>query len=194
MILADGALGQMMEPVDFEEKKHREIPEKTWACTGTKGGRPHNIVNSLIIEPNELESVLEERYKRYAEIEEKEVMYEEFMTDDAEIIVTAFGITARIARTAVTAAREKGIKAGLFRPITLWPFPSKRLRELADKADRFLCVEMNKGQMVDDVKLATECRKPVDFYGRTGGIVPDAGGNPRRDWRSSQAKERNDGR
>lgn len=112
MILADGALGQMMEPVDFEEKKHREIPEKTWACTGTKDGRPHNIVNSLIIEPNELESVLEERYKRYAEIEEKEVMHEEFMTDDAEIIVTAFGITARIARTAVTAAREKGIKAG----------------------------------------------------------------------------------
>lgn len=138
MILADGALGQMMEPVDFEEKKHREIPEKTWACTGTKDGRPHNIVNSLIIEPNELESVLEERYKRYAEIEEKEVMHEEFMTDDAEIIVTAFGITARIARTAVTAAREKGIKAGLFRPITLWPFPTKRLRELADKADRFL--------------------------------------------------------
>ncbi len=173
MILADGALGQMMEPVDFEEKKHRKIPEKTWACTGTKGGRPHNIVNSLIIEPNELESVLEERYKRYAEIEEKEVMYEEFMTDDAEIIVTAFGITARIARTAVTAAREKGIKAGLFRPITLWPFPSKRLRELADKADRFLCVEMNKGQMVYDIKLATECRKPVDFYGRTGGIVPE---------------------
>ena len=95
------------------------------------------------------------------------------MTDDAEIIVTAFGITARIARTAVTAAREKGIKAGLFRPITLWPFPMKRLRELADKADRFLCVEMNKGQMVYDIKLATECRKPVDFYGRTGGIVPE---------------------
>lgn len=149
--------GRLEEPVDFEEKKHREIPEKTWACTGTKDGRPHNIVNSLIIEPNELESVLEERYKRYAEIEEKEVMHEEFMTDDAEIIVTAFGITARIARTAVTAAREKGIKAGLFRPITLWPFPTKRLRELADKADRFLCVEMNKGQMVYDIKLATEC-------------------------------------
>ena len=111
MILADGALGQMMEPVDFDEKKHREVPAKDWACTGTAGGRAHNIVNSLIIEPDALEAVLEERFKRYAVIEEKEVMYEEFMTDDADIIVVAFGITARIARTAVVAAREKGIKA-----------------------------------------------------------------------------------
>lgn len=193
MILADGALGQMMEPVDFEEKNTCKTPRRR-GPHGHKGGRPHNIVNSLIIEPNELESVLEERYKRYAEIEEKEVMYEEFMTDDAEIIVTAFGITARIARTAVTAAREKGIKAGLFRPITLWPFPSKRLRELADKADRFLCVEMNKGQMVYDIKLATECRKPVDFYGRTGRHRAPSRRKSSASWRSSQAKERNDGR
>ena len=124
--------------------------------------------------------MLEERFKRYAVIEEKEVMYEEFMTDDADIIVVAFGITARIARTAVVAAREKGIKAGLFRPITLWPFPNKRLYELADSAKSFLTVEMSKGQMVNDVKLAIECKTPVGFYGTDRRHNPRTRGDTRR--------------
>ena len=172
MILADGALGQMMEPVDFGEKKQREIPEKTWACNGHKNQRAHNVVNSLYISPEVLEEVVVERFKRYAEIEEKEVLFDEYMTEDADVVVVSYGITARIAKTAVKAAREKGIKAGLFRPISLWPFPKKELAALADKAKCFLSVEMNMGQMVDDIKVAIDCKKPVSHYGRTGGVIP----------------------
>ena len=172
MILADGALGQMMEPVDFGEKKQREIPEKTWACNGHKNQRAHNVVNSLYISPEVLEEVVVERFKRYAEIEEKEVLFDEYMTEDADVVVVSYGITARIAKTAVKAAREKGIKAGLFRPISLWPFPKKELASLADKAKCFLSVEMNMGQMVDDIKVAIDCKKPVSHYGRTGGVIP----------------------
>lgn len=172
MILADGALGQMMEPVDFEEKRHREIPEKTWACCGHRNKRAHNIVNSLYIEPEVLENKVLERFERYKEVEAKEVMFDEYKTEDADIIIVAYGITARIAKTAINAAREKGIKAGLFRPITLWPFPKARLNELADQAKVFLSVEMNMGQMIDDVKVAINCKKDVYHYGRTGGMIP----------------------
>ena len=172
MILADGALGQMMEPVDFEEKRHRETPEKTWACCGHRNKRPHNIVNSLYIEPEVLENKVLERFERYKEVEAKEVMFDEYKTEDADIIIVSYGITARIAKTAINAAREKGIKAGLFRPITLWPFPKARLNELADQAKVFLSVEMNMGQMIDDVKVAINCKKDVYHYGRTGGMIP----------------------
>lgn len=172
MIFADGALGQMMEPVDFEAKPHRDIPEKTWACRGTKGGRPHNIINSLYIEPEELERTVVERFERYKTIEENEVKYEEYLTSDADIIVVAYGITSRIAKTAVRNARKAGIKAGLFRPITLYPFPEKQLKALAGSAKCFLSVEMNMGQMVNDVKVAVECKKPVYHFGRTGGMIP----------------------
>lgn len=174
MLLADGALGQMMEPVDFEEKPHREIPPKDWACTGHGGKRKHNIVNSLYIEPNELEQTVVERFKKYAVIEEKEVKYEEYLMDDAEIVVVSYGITARIAKTAVKNARAKGIKAGLFRPITLYPFPSKALDAIAsrDHVKAFLSVEMNMGQMINDIKVAINCRKNVSHFGRTGGVIP----------------------
>jgi len=113
-----------------------------------------------------------ERYKRYAEIEEKEVKYEEYMTEDAEVILVAYGITARIAKSAVNAAREAGIKAGLLRPITLWPFPKAKIAELAGTVKAFMSVEMSMGQMVDDVKLAVNGKCPVTFYGRTGGMIP----------------------
>jgi 2-oxoglutarate ferredoxin oxidoreductase subunit alpha len=172
MILADGALGQMMEPVDFEAKRQREIPEKTWATTGHGNKRPHNIVNSLYINPDELERIILERYERYKEIEEKEVLFDTYMADDADILIVSYGITARISKTAINMAREKGIKVGLFRPITLWPYPSKELAAYADKVDAFLSVEMNMGQMTDDVKVATSCKKPVYHYGRTGGVIP----------------------
>lgn len=172
MILADGALGQMMEPVDWNAKPERQTPAKDWACTGHDFKRSRNIVNSLYIQPEELERVNIERFERYKEIEDNEVKYEDYLTEDAEIVIVAYGITARIARTAVNMARAAGIKAGLFRPITLYPFPKKRLLELSNTANRFLSVEMNMGQMIDDVKLAIECRKSATHYGRTGGVIP----------------------
>ncbi len=172
MLLADGALGQMMEPVDFSAFPKRELPEKTWAANGHGDARKKNIVNSLYIDPKVLEDSVVERYKRYAEIEEKEVKYEEYMTEDADVILVAYGITARIAKSAVNAAREAGIKAGLLRPITLWPFPKAKIAALADTAKAFISVEMSMGQMVDDVKLAVNGKKPVSFFGRTGGMIP----------------------
>lgn len=172
MLLADGALGQMMEPVDFEAFPKREVPEKTWATNGTGGKREKNIVNSLYIDPNVLENTVRERYERYAVLEEKEVRYEEYMTDDADIVLCAFGITARICKSAINELRANGIKVGLLRPITLWPFPKKVLSELADSAKVFMSVEMSMGQMVDDVRLAVNGKKPVHFFGRTGGVIP----------------------
>ena len=172
MILADGALGQMMEPVDFELTTKRELPEKTWATNGTFGKRKKNIINSLYMNPNELEQSIIERYKRYDELAEKEVKYEEYKCDDADIVLVAYGITSRICKTAIAAARAKGIKVSLLRPITLYPYPRKPLLKLADTAKHFLVVELNMGQMVDDVKVATECKKPVTFFGRTGGVIP----------------------
>ena len=172
MILADGALGQMMEPVDFDVMSKREVPEKTWACNGTEGKRKKNIVNSLLIDPNELEASVLARFKRYDEIAEKEVKYEEYKCDDADIVIVAYGITSRICKTAIAAARAKGIKVGLFRPITLWPYPKKQLGALVDKAKHFLVCELNMGQMVDDVKVSIDCKKPVSFFGRTGGVIP----------------------
>ncbi len=172
MLLADGALGQMMEPVDFEAFPKRDVPEKTWATNGTGGKRQKNIVNSLYIDPNVLEATVRERYERYAILEEKEVRYEEYMTEDADIVITAFGITARICKSAINELRAEGVKVGLLRPITLWPFPKKAISALADSAKAFLSVEMSMGQMVDDVRLAVNGKKPVHFFGRTGGVIP----------------------
>jgi 2-oxoglutarate ferredoxin oxidoreductase subunit alpha len=174
MILADGALGQMMEPVDFGAHTPREIPEKTWATNGHKNARKHNVVNSLYIAPEELEKTVLDRFERYAEIEEKEVKYDTYLTEDAEIVVVAYGITARIAKTAVRMAREQGIKAGLFRPITLWPFPMKQLKATASQPSVKAVVdfELSMGQMIDDVKIALEGCRPVTFVGKAGGVVP----------------------
>ena len=172
MLLADGALGQMMEPVDFSAFPKREVPEKTWAACGHENKRNHNIVNSLYIDPQVLEDSVRARYERYAQVEANEVQYEEYMTDDADIVLVAFGITARICKSAINAARAVGIKAGLLRPITLWPFPKAAISAAADKAKVLMSVEMSMGQMVDDVRLAVNGKKPVYFYGRTGGMIP----------------------
>ena len=171
MILADGMLGQMMEPVAMPEPRANSI-EKPWAVTGHKNSRERNIVNSLYLAPHDLEDTNRERYERYEYIKEHEQLAEEFMVDDADIVLVAFGATSRIARSAVTKAREKGIKAGLIRPITLWPFPTDPIRAASEHAKSFLVVEMNMGQMVDDVRLALNGCTPVEFFGRTGGIIP----------------------
>lgn len=171
MILGDGMLGQMMEPVELPEPK-TELPEKPWATTGHQFKREHNIVNSLYLAADELERNNVERFERYEIVKANEQMSEGVDCDDADIIVVAFGASSRIARSAVRAAREEGIKAGLFRPITLWPFPKDALDATCSHAKAYLSVEMNMGQMVDDVRLVVEGRAPVDFYGRTGGIIP----------------------
>lgn len=171
MILADGMLGQMMEPVVLPEAK-AELPAKPWAVTGHRGEREHNVVNSLYLKPEELEDTNIERFERYERIKAAEQRAEEYLVDDADIVVVAFGASSRIARSAVNKAREKGIKVGLIRPITLWPFPVNAISAAADRAKAILTVEMNMGQMVEDVRLAVCGRVPVEFFGRAGGIIP----------------------
>ena len=171
MILADGTIGQMMEPISFEDAEI-EVYEKPWALTGTEGKRPHNIVNSLYLQPDALEKKNFERYERYKIVEENEPMWEEYMMEDADICVVAFGIASRVAKNAIVAARAEGIKVGLIRPITLWPFPTKPLAAAADKVKAFISVELNMGQMIEDVKLATSCKRPVTLCNRAGGMIP----------------------
>ena len=173
MILADGTMGQMMEPVSLEECEVKNY-EKPWATTGTKMQRKHNIVNSLSLVPEELEKLNFDRYERYKQVEENEVMYEEYMTEDAEYCVVAFGIAARVAKNAINAARAKGIKVGLFRPITLWPFPKAPLYELSKKVKKFLSVELSMGQMIEDIELAIKCSRPVELCNRAGGMIPSS--------------------
>ena len=172
MILADGTTGQMMEPVTFDFAV-KQPPEKPWAVTGTKMEREHNIINSLYLQADKLEVMNFERYERYKLIEENEVMYQEYMTDDADIIIAATGIASRIALSSVEKAREKGIKAGLIRPITLWPFPNAAFAKAAEHCQQIIAVELNMGQMIEDIKLATEFKVPVSLYNRTGGVLPD---------------------
>ncbi len=171
MILADGTIGQMMEPISFEDVEVEHY-DKPWALTGTKCARKHNIVNSLYLKPDELEVKNYQRFERYKIVEENEPMWEEFMMEDAEICVVAFGIASRVAKNAVVAARAEGIKVGLIRPITLWPFPTKALAAAADKVNAFISVELSMGQMIEDVRLATQCKKPVSLCNRTGGMIP----------------------
>ena len=172
MMLADGALGQMMEPVEFKDASETVLPEKPWATTGTECKRKKNIVNSLFIKPDELEASVNERFQRYEQIAQTETRAEEYMTEDADIVIVSYGITSRICKTAISMARKEGIKVGMVRPITLWPFPNEALAKAAKTAKEFLVVELNKGQMTGDVKLAIECSRPVSFYGRTGGMMP----------------------
>ena len=171
MILADGTMGQMMEPVSLEYDV-KPMPEKPWATTGTKMEREHNIVNSLFLQPDALEKSNLERFERYKYIEENEVMYEEYMMDDAEICIAAFGIAARVAKNAIVEARNKGIKVGMIRPITLWPFPTKVFEAAAEKAHTFISVELSMGQMLEDVKLATKCKGEYMLCSRVGGMIP----------------------
>ena len=137
-----------------------------------RGKRAHNIVNSLYLTPDKLEELVKERFARYETIKQNEQRAEEYMVDDADVVVVAYGASSRVARGAVNKAREMGLKAGLIRPVTLWPFPTDALNRAAAHVKNFLVVEMSMGQMVDDVKLAIGCQKPVCFYGRTGGMIP----------------------
>lgn len=179
VVLADGFLGQMMEPIVLEKKPRRELPPKDWALTGAKG-REQNIVRSLWLGEGVLEKHNNNLKAKYEQIEKNEVLCEQYEVDDAEIIVVAYGIAARIVRGAVSRAREEGIKVGWIRPITLWPFPTEQISRVADESVEagplrfriFLTVEMSLGQMVEDVKLAVAGKTPVVFYGRPGGGVP----------------------
>lgn len=171
MILADGTIGQMMEPISFEDAEI-ETYEKPWALTGTEGKRKHNVVNSLYLQPDQLEAKNFERFERYKIVEENEPMWEAYMMEDAEYCVVAFGIASRVAKNAVVAARAEGIKVGLIRPITLWPFPTKALAKAADQVKSFISVELSMGQMIEDVRLATQCKRPVTLCNRAGGMIP----------------------
>lgn len=172
MILGDGALGQMMEPVEFNASEPK-IPAKPWAATGVRGRGNTNIINSLFLQPDKLEAHNNHLQKKYATIAENEVRWEEMQTGDAELVLVAYGITARIAQTAMEQARAAGMKVGLLRPITVWPFPYAPLAKLAaQKAKAFLAVELSTGQMVEDVRLGVNGARPVHFFGRSGGMIP----------------------
>ena len=171
MILADGTMGQMMEPVSLDFDVTTAI-EKPWATTGTKMEREHNIVNSLFLVPEELEKSNFDRFQRYKYIEENETMWEEYLMDDAEICIAAFGIAARVSKNAINEARKQGIKVGLIRPITLWPFPTKAFKDAAEKVNSIISVELSMGQMIEDVRLASECKVPVTLCNRAGGMIP----------------------
>jgi 2-oxoglutarate ferredoxin oxidoreductase subunit alpha len=172
MILADGMLGQMMEPVSIQKPVPAPLPPKTWAVTGHENKRTHNIVSSLHLLTAKLEQTNFERFERYDKIKAKEQLSESLYTEDAELIVVAYGAASRIVKSAVKSAREKGLKVGIIRLVTLWPFPVDVLKQAAKTASAFLAVEMSMGQMIDDVKLAIDCSRPVHFYGRTGGMIP----------------------
>ena len=174
MIAADGMIGQMMEAVEWREPPKRELPEKTWATTCTKEQREPNVINSLYIDPNLCADHNERLAKKYKAIEENEVRWEEFNTENAEIIFVAYGTPSRITRAAIKMLEKEGIKAGLIRPITLWPFPSKALKAAAmqDSVKAVVDFELSMGQMIDDVKIALEGCRPVTFVGKAGGVVP----------------------
>jgi 2-oxoglutarate ferredoxin oxidoreductase subunit alpha len=173
MILGDGMIGQMMEPAEFSAYQKRSLPPKTWAATGWKDkSHPPALINSLYIEPEEMSELTARMQKKYAEIAKNETLVEEYMTEDADIVIAAFGTTARVAKSAAQMARREGLKVGVIRPITLWPFPSETFAKAAKKVKGILTVEMNTGQMVEDVRLAVSGQVPVDFYGTVGGFVP----------------------
>ncbi len=173
MILGDGLLGQMMESVRLP-KPVGYLEEKPWATTGCGYGEPR-VINSLYIEGPIMEERIRRIFRKYAQMEQDEVRWEEYLTEDAELLVAAYGSTARIAKTAVARARDKGMAIGLFRPISLYPFPYGKLRELAGRLKGILTVEMSMGQMVEDIKLGVEGACPVSFYGRAGGMIPTPG-------------------
>ena len=178
LMLSDGVIGQMMEKVvlpPFKPRRSMEelIAQCPWATTG-KVNRPRNIITSLALEPEVMEATNNRLQAKYKLIEENEVRYEEYMLDDAEYVFVAFGSSARVCKPAVEIARAEGIKVGVLRPITLFPFPKKKIQELAERVKGFMSVEMSAGQMVEDVRLAVNGKRPVGFYGRQGGSVPSA--------------------
>jgi 2-oxoglutarate ferredoxin oxidoreductase subunit alpha len=171
MVLADGLLGQMMEPVTLKEYQDLQIPEKPWATTGRLQGR-RRLINSLSLDPDELEQMNKHLQTKYQQITADEIRFEEEGVADADLVMVAYGTSARVAKSAITKARAAGKKVGLLRPITLWPFPSQKINELARAGKNFLVVEMSAGQMIEDVRLAAEGRAKVNFYGRLNGAIP----------------------
>ncbi len=175
LLCLDGTLGQMWENVRFGPRDDSGLPAKDWATTGTRGVRKPNLVNSIIIEPLELEAHNRLLHAKYARMEQEEQRWESYATEDADLVIVAFGLAGRIARTAVEALRARGRKVGLLRPISLFPFPVDGFRPLAKRLRRYLVVEMNAGQMIEDVKRTLfdlGCLDPVSFYGRQGGVIP----------------------
>ncbi|MEG2353830.1 MAG: 3-methyl-2-oxobutanoate dehydrogenase subunit VorB [Clostridium sp.] len=174
MVMGDGMLGQMMEPVEFKERVARELPEKTWAAEGLKGRKTHNVINSLFLKAEELEKHNNKLQAKYLEIKKNETKYELFNCDgEVDLIMVAYGTTSRICKNVVNMAAKEGIKLGLIRPITIWPFPLEAFNKtIALSKNGYLAVEMSCGQMVEDVRLSVEGRKPVHFFGRSGGVVP----------------------
>lgn len=171
IILGDGMLGQMMEPVEFHHEAPEELPIRSDALRGAKG-RPSKIIKTFTSNPATLEEINWSLLRRYQVIKQKETTFETFMVDDARLILVAFGIAARIAKGAIKSARAEGLKVGLLRPTTLWPFPGVIVKELTKKVKHFLVFELNMGQMLEDVQLVSEGRAEVSFYGRTGGVIP----------------------
>lgn len=174
MIVGDGMLGQMMEPVEFKERTPKTLPEKDWAATGLGDRKKHNVINSLFLQAEALEQHNIKLQKKYAEIKKNEVRYELYnCEEECDLIIVAYGTTSRICKNAIKIAAAQGVKLGLIRPITLWPFPVEAFEKTVEKAKYgFISVEMSAGQMVEDVRLSVNGRKPVYFYGRTGGMVP----------------------
>lgn len=171
MVAADGNLGQMMEPVDLKDSYPNTYDHSAWALTGAKDRKGHTIT-SIYLDADEMEEYVHKLYRKYGEIERDETRFEEFQTADAEVVIVAYGIVSRVVRSAVEELRAAGIKAGMVRPITLWPYPTAVLSRLASQAKFFLASEMSMGQMVEDVRLAVNGQRPVYFYGRSGGNVP----------------------
>ena len=173
MVMGDGMLGQMMEPVEFADVEERELPVKEWAANGLGDRKKHNVINSLFLKADELENHNIHLFKKFDAIKANEVRYELYNCDDADLILVAYGTTARICKNAIRLAEAEGLKIGLVRPITLWPFPFEAFEKTVNSTKYgFLSVEMSMGQMVEDVKLAVLGRKPVGFYGRAGGMIP----------------------
>jgi pyruvate/2-oxoacid:ferredoxin oxidoreductase alpha subunit len=171
-VLADGFIGQMMEPVALPQLM-AEVPDRPWAVTGTAATRD-NLITSIYLTHERLEAHVQKLEAKYEEARRREVRFDEAATGDAEILLVGYGIVSRVLRRAVALARSKGIRAGLLRPITLWPFPAQRIHDLARSVERILVVELSTGQMVEDVRLAAESQCPVSFFGRQGGMVPSA--------------------
>ncbi len=170
IVLTDGFVGQMVEPLDLEYRE-TPLPEKPWAVKGTAETRP-NLVTSIFLEPDELEEHQHRLEAKYAQAQQQEPRHELYLADDAEVLMVGYGIVSRVLRSAAEEARKEGLRVGLFRPISLWPFPAKALAEAARRVSKVLVVELSNGQMVEDVRLALGGRVPVEFYGRTGGNVP----------------------
>jgi len=173
MILGDGMIGQMMEPVEFKKPKHRDLPPKDdWITTGTKGKRKPHIINSLYLAPEELEIHNIRLQEKYRKIKENEVKVESYNIENADVVIAAYGTTSRIVKTAIAQLEKEGYKVGLIRPISLWPYPYDEFDKINPNCKGILTVEMNSGQMLDDVQIAVKGKFPVYFHGRTGGMVP----------------------